>query len=102
MSLLRTNPPSRALQDAVHADRLPRNPSDGAQPPSASQAKPPRMETWTAEELRRFLDHVREDRLYAAWRFAAMTGVRRGELIGLRWGELDLDGSRLASLSRKP
>ncbi len=50
------------------------------------------MRTWTAEQLRRFLEHVREDRLYAAWRLAAATGVRRGELLGLHWYDLDLDG----------
>jgi len=50
------------------------------------------MRTWSADELRRFLRHVEHDRLYAAWRFTAMTGVRRGELLGLRWRDLSLDG----------
>jgi len=29
-----------------------------------------------------FLDHVRNDRLYAAWLLAATTGMRRGEILG--------------------
>jgi integrase len=85
----------RALQDALRQNLLVRNPSDAASPPSPSQAKAPRMQTWTAEELRRFLDHVRKDRLYPAWRLAAMTGVRRGELLGLKWRDVDLDVGRV-------
>lgn len=52
------------------------------------------MKTWTADQLRAFLDRVRDDRLYAAWRFSATTGVRRGELLGLPWADLDLDTAR--------
>lgn len=39
------------------------------------------------------------DRLYAAWRLLATTGMRRGELLGLRWRDLDLDRGR-ASISQ--
>lgn len=52
--------------------------------------------TWTASELRRFLDSTADDRLHAAWVFAATTGVRRGELLGLRWMDLDLEKGRAA------
>ena len=41
-------------------------------------------------------DHVRGDRLYAAWLLAATTGMRRGEILGLRWSDLDLDAGRVA------
>jgi integrase len=82
----------RALADAVKEDRLARNPADRATPPKPSAAKAPAVRTWTAAELRRFLELVAEDRLFAAWRLSAMTGMRRGELLGLRWHDLDLDG----------
>lgn len=49
-----------------------------------------------ATELARFLDHVADDRLYGLWRLAATTGARRGELAGLTWRALDLDGARLS------
>jgi integrase len=39
---------------------------------------------------------VRDDRLYGAWQLAALTGMRRGEILGLRWADLDLEGGWLS------
>lgn len=39
---------------------------------------------------------MRDDRLYALWHLAAMTGMRRGELLGLRWQDIDLKSKRVA------
>jgi integrase len=49
---------------------------------------------WTPEQLRAFLAHARTDRLYAAWLLVATTGMRRGELAGLRWVDVDLEAGR--------
>jgi integrase len=54
------------------------------------------LQVWTPGQLRAFLLHVREDRHYAAWLLAATTGMRRGELLGLRWIDVDLDAGRVA------
>jgi integrase len=54
------------------------------------------MRTWSREELRSFLSTVREDRLYAAWVLLATTGVRRGELLGVRWSDIDFDTGQVA------
>ncbi len=78
----------KALDDAVRWGRLSRNPADLADPPKAAPAE---MNVWTAEQLRAFIAHVRGDRLAAAWVVLATTGMRRGELLGLRWGDVDLD-----------
>lgn len=77
----------RALKDAVRKNLLLRNVADAASPP-----KPQRQEIrrWAAAELGRFLNAVEDDRLYAAWRMLAMTGMRRGEALGLRWSDVDL------------
>jgi integrase len=86
----------RALTDAVAWDRLARNPADRATPPKPSAIKAPPMRTWTAEQLRAFLEHVRGDRLYAAWRLLATTGMRRGEVLGLPLSDLDLGAARVS------
>jgi integrase len=83
----------RALRDAVRWGKLVRNPADMADPPAAAR---PRAQAWTATELARFLEHVQGDPLFPLWRLAATTGMRRGELAGLSWRCLDLEGARLA------
>lgn len=84
----------RALREAVAWGRISRNPADAAQPPSASRARPPEMRTWDGPTLARFLELVRDDRHYPAWLFLATTGCRRGEALGLRWSDVDLDDGR--------
>lgn len=49
------------------------------------------MNTWSADELRRFLDAIASDRLHPLFHLAAFTGMRRSELLGLRWADVDLD-----------
>jgi integrase len=51
---------------------------------------------WEPHELGSFLAQVRGTRLEAVWRLSAMTGMRRGEVLGLRWRDIDFDKSRLS------
>jgi integrase len=85
----------RALRDAVRWGYLVRNVADAADPPKGKLAP---MRVWTPEQLRAFLAHVRDDRLHAAWLLLATTGMRRGELAGLRWVDVDLQAGRLSVL----
>jgi len=73
-----------------------RNPAAVASKPKAPSPGSAKMRIWTAAELRRFLEHVAEDRLFGAWRLAASTGMRRSEILGLRWIDVDFDASQLA------
>jgi len=45
---------------------------------------------WEPEQVRAFLDYVQGDRLAALWVVAAFTGLRRSELCGVRWCDVDL------------
>jgi integrase len=51
----------------------------------------PRLRVWSPEQTRASPAAVANDRLFAAWLLAATTGMCRGELLGLRWGDIDLD-----------
>lgn len=83
----------RALDDAVRRQLLRRNP---AQVVELDKLKRPEMACWTAEEARRFLEHVQSDRLSALWLLALARGPRRGELLGLRWSHVDLAAGQLS------
>ena len=48
---------------------------------------------WEPEEAARFLEHASQDRLSVLYELAAYGGLRRGELCGLRWSDVDADGT---------
>ncbi len=86
----------KALADAVRKERLLRNPAEAADPPKTKSAKTHEMKTWNAKELRAFLESTKETRLYSLWLTLATTGMRRGEALGLRWEDIDLDAARIS------
>jgi integrase len=87
---------SAALKDATRWKLVPSNVARDADPPRPERR---RGRTWSARETATFLDSVRDDRLFALWRFLAVTGARRGEGLGLTWLALDLEAGR-ASISQ--
>lgn len=87
----------RALKDAAKWGKVARNVAELADPPSAKAARAPEMKVWSPAELRAFLNHLEQsdDRLACAFRLAGMAGLRRGEILGLTWDDLDsTQGSR--------
>ncbi|MGD9754370.1 MAG: Arm DNA-binding domain-containing protein, partial [Acidimicrobiia bacterium] len=72
----------RALQDAMRWELIDRNPCDAVIAPRRAEVE---MRAWDAEQARGFLAHVEDDRLSAMWRLFVATGMRRGEVAGLRW-----------------
>ena len=80
---------SVALSDAVKKGLLVRNPAKAATPPSAKSARAPEMEWWRPEELTTFLEATAHHELGLLFRLAAVTGMRRGELLGLHWADVD-------------
>jgi integrase len=86
---------SAALTDAVAKGLLARNPTKNATPPSAKSARAPEMAWWSPAELRAFLDFSAGHDLAVLFRVACATGMRRGELLGLTWRDVDLDSARI-------
>ncbi len=81
----------KALNDAVTVDQLlTSNPALRAKRPKGQPAVK-RSDVWSAAELQRFLDIAAGHRLSAFYWLAAYTGARRGELLHLRWPDVDLD-----------
>ena len=85
----------KALHDAVRWNYLPRNVAQFADPPRQTSSGKA-MRAWSPGELRSFLLLVENDPHFAAWVLAANTGMRRGEVLGLRWQDIDFDRRRLA------
>lgn len=88
-----------ALRSAVDAEPalLAKNPADKAKAPTAKKAKAPEMHPWTDDQLKTFLTwSAQNSALHTAWYVLAMTGARRGELLALRWRDIDLDGAAIS------
>ncbi|MFF2328711.1 MULTISPECIES: tyrosine-type recombinase/integrase [unclassified Streptomyces] len=85
-----------ALEHAVREDELPRNVARNVK---TTTHQPRRFRPLTAAEARQFLDAARADRLHALYELALRTGLRKGELLGLHWDDLDLNAGT-ASIRR--
>jgi integrase len=83
----------RALSFAVRMGYLRENPCDRVERPrhEARERRP-----LSTEELIRFLEAAADHRLGTLFLMAATTGARRGELLGLRWKDIDIDAGIMA------
>lgn len=83
---------SAALAKAVKVDLLPRNVARLADVPEGGEVKSGR--TLTPDQLRIFLDALDGHDLEALYTVMVLTGIRKGEALGLGWSDLDLDSER--------
>ena len=74
-----------ALKQAVRWQLIHRNPCEAVAKLKETRKE---MTLWTPAETVQFLEAARPHRLYAAFYLAVFTGLRRGELLGLRWKDL--------------
>jgi integrase len=86
----------KAFADATRKGTMLRNIADMADPPRASASPPKEMRIWTPEQLRQFLAEIEHHRLFPAYYLSANTGMRRGEVLGLQWDDVDLERARLS------
>ena len=80
-----------AFEMAVDEGKLVRNVVKLVTPPEYT---PQERDTWSKAQVRKFLRMAASTRLHAAWRLS-LYGLRRGEVLGLRWSDIDLKGKTL-------
>jgi integrase len=84
-----------AMNAAWRARRIDVNPTDFVElAPERSRV----ARTWAPEQVFAFLESAQDDRLYLLYRLVLLGGLRRGEVTGLRWEDIDLDERELVVL----
>ena len=82
----------RALRDALRMGLVQRNITEMLQPPRRNHVE---MRPFSEEEAKRFLEAIAGDRFEALYVLAVTTGMRQGELLGLRWQDIDVEHTSL-------
>jgi integrase len=82
----------KALKQAVADGLIPRNVTEAVKPPQVKreEIRPP-----TSEQVAALLEAARRDRLRALYVLAIHTALRQGELLGLKWEDVDLEAGTL-------
>jgi integrase len=84
---------TQGLDRAVKDKRLAINPAKGIERPKGKKRS---VTPYTSNELRSLLGELESHRLFAFFRLLAYTGARRGEVLALRWSDLDFEKATLA------
>src|ERR671919_1014822 len=82
----------KALKQAIADGLIPRNATEAVKPP---QVRREEMQPLTAEQVKILFEAVRDDRLESLYILAVHTGLRQGELLGLKWEDVDLEAGTL-------
>lgn len=83
----------KALKQAMRWGLLTRNVTEAIEPPKRVSTE---MKVWSRDQAAAFLAVADKHELAALWRLALLTGMRRGEILGLKWEDLDLTTGTLA------
>jgi integrase len=81
---------SKALKQPTDDGLIPRNAAASVKPP---QARREEMQPLSRDQVRMFLDTVKGDRMEALYVLAVTSGLRQGELLALKWEDVDLEGT---------
>jgi integrase len=84
----------KALKQAVADGLIPRNATEAVKPPQITREE---MQPLSAEQVKRLFAAASEagDRLQSLYTLAVTTGLRQGELLGLKWEDVDLEAGTL-------
>ncbi|WP_201391195.1 site-specific integrase [Ktedonobacter sp. SOSP1-52] len=83
---------NEALNDAVKWKKLAYNPVQNVKLPKTRKVK---IYVLTDEEIEHLLNCAQRNRLYALFRMALLLGMRKGELLGLKWSDINFDTATL-------
>ncbi len=83
---------SQALATAMKRGLVARNVAQLVDRPAIDHRE---MSTWTPQQVERFREHVRSDRLYACW-LLTLAGWRRSEVLGLAWSAVNFDAGTVS------
>jgi integrase len=86
----------KALSQAVRDDLIPRNVAAGERPRGSRQRSPDEAKALSPAQVNALLMAARGQRNEALYIVAIHTGLRQGELLGLKWTDIDLDSGRLS------
>ena len=78
---------NQAFTQAVKWKRIKYNPVTDADPPAVKKEE---MKIWSYDEINTFLEHCEGERHYLTFFLAIYTGMRRGEILGIKWSDIDL------------
>ncbi|WP_370617672.1 tyrosine-type recombinase/integrase [Mumia sp. Pv 4-285] len=83
----------RSLTIAVRWGLISINPAQMVDPPAMTRTK---IHPFSREEAEQFRIAAAKDRLAARWLIGLLLGLRQGEVLGLTWDDVDLDGQSMA------
>jgi integrase len=81
------------LKQAVKEKLIIKCPTEAVELPKSKKEE--KMHTWNKEQVIKFLDQARDHKYYMIFFLAVNTGMRRGELLGLKWEDIDFNKMRL-------
>lgn len=84
---------NNAYKKAIEWEIVTKNPCVAVKPPKPEKH---RLQVWDETEVQFFLDMAKEDRFYIAYLLALSTGMRKGEILGLRWQDIDFTNQILS------
>ncbi|WP_316274802.1 site-specific integrase [Bacillus halotolerans] len=83
---------NNVMKTAVQDEFIKKNPVEKVRKPSVKRKE---VEVWSAEQMSLFLDHTKNSRYYIAFWLAISFGLRQGEILGLRFKDIDFNNGVL-------